>query len=123
MPEIQEPPRMPDETAKNLQQEKSRKALWRFFAIVVICFFLYQNKSRNVWLPVADTQQMCVMKSDWWGLKVQAYYPVWRKATGETNLFSEQWCIKYPDDSWRAFYAGHERPSYTYPPVVYSTYF
>lgn len=113
-----------DETAKDLQRQKSGAALWRFLAIAVVCFWLYQKKSHTVWLPVADSQQMCVVISDWWGLKVQAYYPVWRTPTGETGPFSEQWCIKFPDNTWRVFYAGRGQPSdYKYPPVVYNTYF
>jgi hypothetical protein len=113
-----------DESAGRLQKEKNRKLLWMFFAVVLATVILYQKKPNAVWLPVADSQQMCVLVSDWWGLKVQAYYPVWRKPTGATEDYSEQWCIKYPDNAWRVFYRGNGRaPAYSYPTVTYSTYF
>jgi len=113
------------ETANQLQKEKRSKTIWRFFAVLIICIFVYAKKSNAVWLPVADSQQMCVLMSDWWGLKVQAYYPVWRQPTGETGEYSEQWCIKYPDNSWRGFYGRHGKSStYTSPPITtYNTYF
>jgi hypothetical protein len=109
------------ETAKRLPKQKSRKSLWKVCVVVILCIYLYEKKSGIVWLPVADSQQMCVLMSDWWGLRVQAYYPVWRKPTGETDEYSEQWCIKYPDNSWRSFYGGHGEART--PPVTYSTYF
>ena len=112
------------ETEKHLENEKRRKTFWKVLATVIICIWLYEKKSHSVWLPVADSQQMCVAVSDWWGLKVQAYYPVWRKPTGESQEYSEQWCIKHSDNSWRVFYDGHGKsPAYTYPQVIYSTYF
>src|ERR1700722_18146650 len=82
--------RMLDETAKHLRNEKASKTLWRMLAIltiVIVCFFLYDKKSNVVWLPVADSQQMCVVMSDWWGLKMQAVYPVWRKPAGDTGVY------------------------------------
>jgi len=113
-----------DEMAQRLRKEKNRKLFWMFFAAVLASIFLCQKKSSAVWLPVADSQQMCVLVSDWWGLKVQAYYPVWRKPSGETGDYSEQWCIKYPDNAWRVFYRGKGKaPAYSYPAVTYSTYF
>ncbi len=116
-----------DETAQHLQKETRRKTFWQCFAIVALgalCFGFYGKKSNTVWLPVADSQQMCVIRSDWWGLKVQAYYPVWRKPTGATQEYSEQWCIKYPDNSWRVFYSPDGKaPGYKYPPASYNTYF
>jgi hypothetical protein len=113
-----------DGTAQDLEGEKRRKTFWKALAIVVICICLYQKKSSAVWLPVADSQQMCVMASDWWGFKVQAFYPVWTKPTGQAEEYSEQWCIKYPDNIWRIFYGGQgELPAYNYPPTNYSTYF
>ena len=112
------------ETVNRLRKEKTSKTFWKYLSIVLICVFLYQKQSNVVWLPVADSQQMCAVVSDWWGLKVQAFYPVWRKPTGDNREYSEQWCIKYPDDSWRVFYSGHGKsPNYTYPLVTYSTYF
>jgi hypothetical protein len=113
-----------EEAADGLRKEKNRKLFWMFLAVVLACVFLYQKKSSAVWLPVADSQQMCVLVSDWWGLKVQAYYPVWRKPTGEAAENSEQWCIKYPDNTWQVFYRGNGKaPAYSYPLVTYSTYF
>jgi hypothetical protein len=113
-----------DETAKHLQGEKSRKTFWKFLAIVIVCVFLYEKKSSIVWLPVADSPQMCVVMSDWWGLKVRTVYPVWRKPTGETEEYSEQWCIKYPDNTWHVFYGDDGgSPAYTYPLTNYRTYF
>jgi hypothetical protein len=113
-----------DETTKHLHQEKGRKTFWRFLAMVIVCICLYEKKSNVVWLPVADSQQMCVVMSDWWGLKAQAVYPVWRKPTGETEEYSEQWCIKYPDNTWQVFYGGNRKFSgYTFPSTNYGTYF
>jgi hypothetical protein len=113
-----------DGTAQDLESEKHRKAFWRTFAIFMICVCVYQKKSGATWLPIADSQQMCVMASDWWGLKVRAFYPIWTKPTGQTDEYSEQWCIKYPDNTWRAFYGGHsDMPAYQYPPATFSTYF
>jgi hypothetical protein len=113
-----------EETATQLRREKGRKSLWRVVALVTVAICLYETKSKTVWLPVADSQQMCVVMSDWWSLRVQAYYPVWRKPTGETAEYSEQWCIKYQDNSWRVFYDSHGRvPAYRCPPVVHGTYF
>jgi hypothetical protein len=112
------------ETQQGLEREKRRKTFWKAFAIIVVCVCLYQKKSGAIWMPVADSQQMCVKASDWWGLKVQAFYPVWTKPTGQTEEYSEQWCIKYPDNSWRFFYGGNgELPAYNYPPTNSSTYF
>ena len=112
------------ETEKDLENEKRRKTFWKVLATVIICIWLYEKKSHSLWLPVADSQQMCVAVSDWWGLRVQAFYPVWRKPTGETAEYSEQWCIKHPDNSWGVFYVGHgQAPAYTYPQVTFSTYF
>ena len=116
--------KMLDETAKHLRNEKGRKTSWKFLAIVIVCIWLYNKKSSVVWLPVADSQQMCVLMSDWWGLKAQAVYPVWRKPTGETEEYSEQWCIKYPDNTWRVFYGGDRKSSaYTFPSKNYGGYF
>jgi hypothetical protein len=113
-----------DGTEQNPESEKRRKTFWKVFALVLICICLYQKKSGVTWVPIADSQQMCVMASDWWGLKVQAFYPVWTKPTGQTNEYSEQWCIKYPDNTWRVFYGGHgDLPGFKYPPTIYSTYF
>ena len=116
-----------DEAARRLRSEKSRKAFWKFFAtavVLVVCVRLYQKKSSVVWLPVADSQQMCVVASDWWGLKVQTFYPVWRKPTGETAEYSEEWCIKYPDNTWQVFYGAHGGSSgYKYPLTNSRTYF
>jgi hypothetical protein len=113
-----------DETEKDLKNEKRRKTSWKVLAIAIICICLYQKKSRVVWLPVADSQQMCVMVSDWWGLKVRAFYPVWTKPTGATGEYSEQWCIKYPDNTWQVFYSGNgPSPTYKYSATTYSTYF
>jgi hypothetical protein len=113
-----------DGTARDLESEKRRKTFWKAFAIVIVCFCLYQKKSGARWLPVSDSQQMCVMASDWWGLKVRAFYPVWTKPTGQTDEYSEQWCIKYPDNTWRVFYGGlGELPAYKYPSTNYNTYF
>src|ERR1035438_4772276 len=81
-----------DETAKHLQNEKDSKTFRKIFAIFIVCICLYYKKSNIVWLPVADSQQMSVVMSDWWGLKAQIFYPVWRKPTGETGEYSEQWC-------------------------------
>jgi hypothetical protein len=109
---------------QDLVSEKRRKTLWKAFAIAFICICIYQKKSGATWLPIADSQQMCVMASDWWGLKVRTFYPVWTKPSGETNDYSEQWCIKYPDNTWQAFYGGRgDLPAYKYPPTTYSTYF
>jgi hypothetical protein len=116
--------KMLDETAKHLQNEKDSKTFWKLLAIFIVSICLYYKKSSMVWLPVADSQQMCVVMSDWWGLKVQTVYPVWRKPTGETDEYSEQWCIKYPDNTWQVFYDGHGGASaYTYPITNYRTYF
>ena len=113
-----------DETAKHLQHEKGWKTFWKLLAIVIVCICLYNKKSSIAWLPVADSQQMCVVMSDWWGLKLQTFYPVWRKSTGETGEYSEQWCIKYPDNTWQVFYAGGSGSSaYKYPSTNYKTYF
>lgn len=112
------------ETVKRLQSEQRRKTFWKLLAVLIVGICLYKTKSNTVWLPVADSQQMCVVVSDWWSLKVQAFYPVWRKPTGEASEYSEQWCIMYPDNTWRVFYDVRGRlPAYKYPPVVYSTYF
>jgi hypothetical protein len=111
-----------DETGQDLECEKRRKTFWKAFAIVVIGICLYQKKSGAIWVPVADSQQMCVMASDWWGLKVQAFYPMWTKPTGQTEEYSEQWCIKYPDNTWRVFYGLHgDSPAYNYTQQHYST--
>jgi hypothetical protein len=109
---------------ERLRKEKNRKTLWMFLTLVLAGIFLYQKKSSAVWLPVADSQQMSVLVSDWWGLKVQAYYPVWRKPTGEVADNSEQWCVKFPDNTWQVFYRGNGKaPAYSYPLITYSTYF
>jgi hypothetical protein len=124
MEEYQGLQKMPAEAAKRLRTATRIKMAWQLSAILILIIFLYQKKSKTAWFPVADSQQMCVVVSDWWGFKVQAYYPVWRKPTGETREYSEQWCIQYPDNSWHVFYGGHgELPAYTYPPITYSTYF
>ena len=116
--------KLPGQAAKSLRSAKRIQAAWQLSAILMVMLFLYQKKSQTAWLPVADSQQMCVVASDWWGLKVQAYYPIWRKPTGETGEYSEQWCIQYPDNSWRVFYGGRgPLPAYIYPPIRYSTYF
>jgi hypothetical protein len=117
-----------DETAKALQSEKNSKTFWRCVAIVIACIFvpicLYKTKSKNVWLPVVGSPQMCVMMSDWWGLKVQTVYPLWRKPTGETKDYSEKWCIPYPDNTWRVFYSNDGGASvYNYPSTNFGTYF
>jgi len=124
IPESKRSQEMFYETEKDLENEKRRKTFWKVLVTVITCIWLYEKKSHSVWLPVADSQQMCVAVSDWWGLKVQVYYPVWRKPTGEPQEYLEQWCIKHPDNSWRVFYGGHGKsPAYTYPQVIYSTYF
>src|ERR1041385_1484164 len=96
-----------DETAKALQREKVRKRFWKYLTIAIVCICLYKTKSNIVWLPVADSPQVCVIMSNWWGLKVQTVYPVWRKPTGETAEYSEKWCIQYPDNTWRVFYSNN----------------
>ena len=114
-----------DEAAKHLRNEKASKTFWKFFTVaivVIVCIQLYKKKSGVAWLPVADSQQMCVIMSDWWGLKVQTFYPVWRKPTGETGEYSEQWCIKYPDNTWQVFYGDHGG-AYKYPLTNSRTYF
>jgi hypothetical protein len=119
--------KMLDEMAKHLKDETRSKTFWKLLAIVSICIVsicLYRKKASTVWLPVADSPQMCVVMSDWWGLKVQAVYPVWRKPTGETEEYSEQWCIKYPDNTWQVFYGDHgESSAYRYPLRNFKTYF
>lgn len=113
-----------DETAKALQREKRRKKFWRWLTTIIVCICLYKTKSKIVWLPVADSPQVCVIMSDWWGLKVQTVYPVWRKPTGETAEYSEKWCIQYPDNTWRVFYSNDgEALAYTYSSTNYGTYF
>jgi len=116
-----------DEAAKHLQNEKVSKTFWKFLAIAIVFIGgirLYEKKSNTVWLPVADSQQMCVVMSDWWGLKVQTFYPVWKKPTGKTDEYSEQWCIKYPDNTWQVFYGDDGGASpYNYPLTNHSTYF
>ena len=113
-----------DETTRVLQKEKRHKMLWKALAIVLVCIVLYAKKSTVTWLPTADSQQMCVVMSDWWGLKVQAFYPVWRQPTGETGDYSGQWCVKHPNGTWQVFYDGHgKRPKYAYPVIKYNTYF
>jgi hypothetical protein len=115
---------MLDATAKVLQSEKHRKTFWKAVAIVIVCICVYQWKSKIVWLPVADSPQIAVVMSDWWGLKVQTVYPVWRKPSADTNEYSEAWCIKYPDNSWQVFYNNDGKsPAYTYPLTNYGTYF
>jgi hypothetical protein len=115
---------MLDETAKRLQKERGWKTFWMFLAIVIVCICLYYKKSSILWLPVADSPQMCVVMSDWWSLKAQSVYPVWRKPTGVTEEYSEHWCIQYPDNTWRVFYGNDGKSSaYTYPLTNYSTYF
>lgn len=113
-----------DETAISLQSEKGWKAFWKFLAIVIVGICLYDNKSNTVWLPVSGSQQMCVVLSDWWGLEVQTVYPVWRKPSGATEEYSEQWCIKGPDNTWQVFY-GYDGESfaYKYPLTNFRTYF
>jgi hypothetical protein len=114
----------PDEAAKRWHKEKNARIFWMFLAIVIACVYGYEKKSKISWLPVTDSPQMCVVMTDWWGLKVQTFYPVWRKPTGETGEYSEQWCIKYPDNTWQVFYNddGGSSP-YNYPPANNKTYF
>lgn len=113
-----------DETAKHLQNERDGKMFWKLLAIFIVCICLYHKKSNIVWLPVADSQQMCVVMSEWWGLKVQTFYPVWRKPTGATGEYSEQWCIKYPDNTWQVFYSGGSgAAAYKYPSTNFKSYF
>ena len=113
-----------DEATKQLRNEKRTKTFWKFLVIALVCICLYYKKSNIVWLPVADSPQMCVVMSDWWGLKVQSVYPVWRKPDGETGVYAEQWCIRYPDNTWRVFYGGDRKSSaYTFPSTNYGTYF
>ena len=99
-----------DDTTKALETEKSRKKIWKYLTIITVWIFagiaLYETKLQIVWQPVSDSPQMCVIMSDWWGLKVQTVYPIWRKPTDETREYSENWCIAYPDNTWRVFYAG-----------------
>ena len=114
----------PAELAKALQREKSRKTFWKYLAIVIAGICLCETKSKIVWLPVTDSPQICVIMSDWWGLKTQTVYPVWRKPTGETEEYSETWCIKYPDNTWQIFYrADGESSTYSFPSTNYGTYF
>ena len=43
---------------------------------------------------------------------------------GKTEEYSEQWCIKYPDDTWQVFYGGGSGPAaYKYPSTNLKTYF
>ena len=113
-----------DEATKQLRNEKGSKTFWKFLVIAIVCICLYYKKSNIVWLPVADSPQMCVVMSDWWGLKAHAVYPVWRKPDGATGVNSEQWCIRYPDNTWRVFYGGDRKSSaYTFPLTNYGTYF
>ena len=116
---------MSDETAKRLQNEKGGQNLWKFLVLVIVCICLYDKKSKIVWLPVPDSPQMSVVISDWWGLKAQIFYPVWRKPTGITEEYSEEWCIKYPDNTWRVFYDDERGgpTAYKYPSANYKTYF
>jgi hypothetical protein len=116
--------KMRDETVRALQSEKHRKTFWKYLALVMVCIGLYETKSRILWLPVADSPQMSVVLSDWWGLRVQTVYPVWRKPTGVTAEYSEKWCIQYPDSTWRVFYNNDgESSTYTYALTNYATYF
>jgi len=105
-----------DETVKNLRKEEGNKTLWKIIAIAILCICLANTKSKIVWYPSEDSKQMRVVMSDWWGIKQQTFYPVWRKPTGETEDYSEQWCIKYPDNTWQVFYGDDgESLSYSYP--------
>jgi hypothetical protein len=112
-----------DDMKKRFQKETRARKFWKYLAIATICIVLYAKKSNVVWSPVADSQQMCVLVSDWWGLRAQAYYPVWRKPTLDTREYSEQWCIKYPNDTWEVFYTNRDGPAYTYPLITYNSYF
>jgi hypothetical protein len=117
-----------DEAATPLEAEKKRKTIWKYLTILTVWIFagiaLYETKLQIVWRPVSDSPQMCVVMSDWWGLKVQTVYPVWRKPTGETREYSENWCIAYPDNTWRIFYNNDGKSSaYTFPLAKYGTYF
>lgn len=113
-----------EETIKQLRDEKGSKTFWKFLVMAIVCICLYYKKSNMVWLPVADSQRMCVVMSDWWGLKAGVVYPVWRAPDGATEAYPEQWCVKYPDDSWRVFYGGDRKSSaYTFPSTIYGTSF
>lgn len=108
--------KMLDETVKDLRKAEGNKTLWKIIAIAILCIWLANTKSKIVWYPSEDTKQMRVVMSDWWGIEQQTFYPVWRKPTGETESYSEQWCIKYPDNTWQVFYGDDgESLSYSYP--------
>ena len=113
-----------DESARALDHEKHSKTFWKCLAIFIAGICLYETKSQIVWLPVADSPQMCVVMSDWWGLRAQVVYPVWRKSTGTTEEYSEKWCIQYPDNTWRVFYRNDGKPSdYSFPKTNRGAYF
>ena len=84
-----------NDAEKRFQNEKFGKQIWRVIALAILCTCLYNNKHRIVWVPDPNSRTMRVDVSDWWGIKNQTFYPVWRKPSGEQGRDSEQWCIKY----------------------------
>jgi hypothetical protein len=92
-----------DALLKDHGNEKAGKFLWRIVALVFVCLFLINTRTKTVWVPDPNSQDMRVEYSNWWGIEHRTFYPVWRKPSGEENWDSEQWCIKWPGDTWEPF--------------------
>jgi hypothetical protein len=91
-------------------------------ALLILYVFLYNTKTKTVWVPDPNDRMMRVDYSDWWGIKEQTFYPVWRKPTGETSEDFESWCIKWPDGTWQVFLNDNgDNVYYEWPEKGYSS--
>jgi len=88
------------------ESERNGKKLWKIITFLILIFCLFVAKSKTVWVPDPKDGAMKVYHSDWWGIKKQIFYPVWKKPSGAEGPGSESWCTQYPDGTWRIFLAG-----------------
>ena len=98
---------------KEAESEKTGKNFWKIITFLILILCLFYTKTKTVWVPDPHDGEMKVNHSDWWGIKKQTFYPVWRRPSGAEGRGSELWCIKYPDGTWRVFLASDgESPYY-----------
>jgi hypothetical protein len=103
---------------KKCYAENEKKRIWMLITLVLLCFWLYNTKTKTVWVPDPNDRMMRVDYLDWWGIKKQTFYPVWRKPSGENY---ESCCIKYPDGTWQTFLIDDGESVYYWWPLNYSS--